>query len=236
MRLLLIALTACLRCLALIAFATGGLTLLLQAQQVARVAGNEEVAELLIDGAALGDEAACARALDEGAPVDSRSPNGCTPLMLAAGNGDLRIARRLINAGADVAATSHLGATPLFMAAMSGRLEVMGALLHAGAEVDDRSAFGGTALHAAASQAQRAAAKLLLMHGADVNARDASGLTPLMVLLYIGDADAAFMAELLAAGADASIENVEGLTAHHIAEREGRDDLLALLPPMTFTR
>ncbi|MBQ0959427.1 ankyrin repeat domain-containing protein [Ideonella sp. 4Y11] len=47
--------------------------------------------------------------LDKGAPVDARSANGSTPLMMAARYGDERSVKLLVERGADLAARNNLG-------------------------------------------------------------------------------------------------------------------------------
>lgn len=202
--------------------------LLWESQRRVRMTEREDLAELLVVGASVGDPAWWTDALALGAPCDAQSGSGDTALALAAGRGDVVLVTRLIEAGADVAAMSDVGMTPLAMAAMNGRAEVIRVLIDAGAAVDQRIRNDGTALHAAAAQSHHEAAKVLIEHGAAVNARDGEGCTPLIRLAYVGEADCGFAATLIAAGADVRLRNDEGETAYEIAEVQGRRDFVAV--------
>jgi len=70
---------------------------------------------------------------------------------------------------------------------------------------------GNALLHDAVISRNAELVALLILHGADVNAQCEEGWTP---LLRASDAaDEAIIRQLLAAGADPSITNVEGYTA-----------------------
>lgn len=195
-----VAITASLRCLVLVAVIVAGVLMFGDPHELTLPAIDTDLGEQLITGAAAGDEPSWREALDRGAPVDSRSRMGFTPLMFAAGQGDLVFARRLIEAGADVSATSDYQFTPLAMAALSGQTELMDLLLDAGAAVDQPTIRGGTALHAAARQGQRDAVMVLIAHGANVNARDYDDQTPLMVFAEVNADNATLADDLVAAG------------------------------------
>lgn len=62
--------------------------------------------------------------LGQGAEVDARSPNGTTPLMMAAGYGGLSGAEVLIAAGADAALRNDLGMTAADFARRAGQDEM----------------------------------------------------------------------------------------------------------------
>ena len=54
--------------------------------------------------------------IEHGAKVNARSPNGSTPLMMAAREGREELARTLLESGADTRAKNDWGDTPLVLA------------------------------------------------------------------------------------------------------------------------
>ncbi len=93
--------------------------------------------ERLWDASGSGDEAAIARALDDGADIEAldtrRSRNGRRPLNWAAFSDRPEAVRLLLARGAAVNATNKSGYTALHHAAESGSMEVVKLLLAAGA-------------------------------------------------------------------------------------------------------
>ncbi|MEX1023961.1 MAG: ankyrin repeat domain-containing protein [Planctomycetota bacterium] len=141
--------------------------------------GRPEFAELLLEhrdaldvfeAAASGDLAELRRVLaaDPGL-VDARSPDGFTPLHLAAFLGRPRAVRVLLAQGADAdsVAGNPSAVTPLHSAAASRRADVVRVLLAGGADPDARQAGGFTALQSAALHGDVAMTTALLAHGAD---------------------------------------------------------------------
>ena len=151
---------------------------------------RREVADLLLArgaeldvfaAAALGRAAELERLLArEPGLTEARSPDGWTPLHLAAHFGQERAVEALLASGADVHARSGnaMQNTPLH-AALAGRSRGVAArLLAAGADVNARQEGGYTALHEAALLGDANLAQLLLDHGADPTAAAADGRTP----------------------------------------------------------
>jgi RNA polymerase sigma factor (sigma-70 family) len=163
--------------------------------------GHEALADLLFDAgvepglheaAAIGDSGRVRAALDrEPALLDTDSPEGFTPLALAAHFGHLDVMRLLIDRGADVnrVATHRLAVTPLH-AALFGR-QVGAALLLIERGADVTLARGGsgwkragwTPLHYAAGMGFSTLVQPLLDRGADRSRADEEGKTPLDVAL-----------------------------------------------------
>jgi RNA polymerase sigma factor (sigma-70 family) len=159
--------------------------------------GHEALADLLFDAgvepglheaAAIGDSSRVRAALDrDPALLDTDSPEGFTPLALAAHFGHLDVMRLLIDRGADVnrVATHRLAVTPLH-AALFGR-QVGAALLLIERGADVTLARGGsgwkragwTPLHYAASMGFSTLVQPLLERGADRSRADEDGKTPL---------------------------------------------------------
>ncbi|WP_417310648.1 ankyrin repeat domain-containing protein [Devosia sp.] len=125
------------------------------------------------------DNARLAEALDEGFDVNSLSPDGFTPLALAAffGNGvafDLLLPRtRDVNVNAD----NPQRVAALHAATARRDARAVEALLKAGADPDLLQADDVTALHAAAMHGDTTIVGLLLLFGADPSLRNAKGKT-----------------------------------------------------------
>ena len=93
----------------------------------------------LWDAAIAGDTVALARAITDGAKVDSldvrRSPNGRRALNWAALGNHVPAIRMLLASGASINATNLTGFTPAHHAAEAGSADAMKFLIEAGADV-----------------------------------------------------------------------------------------------------
>ncbi|HEY1899294.1 MAG TPA: ankyrin repeat domain-containing protein [Steroidobacteraceae bacterium] len=125
--------------------------------------------------AATGAWAATPEAATAASAVETRGPDGSTPLQWAVYHEDVAQVKRLLKAGAKVGEANDYGATPMQMAAAIGNTDILKLLLEAGANVDSPNSEGQTALMAVARTGNVAAAKLLLKHGATVDARETWG-------------------------------------------------------------
>ena len=103
-----------------------------------------------------------------------KSPQGETPLMLAALNNKLPLAKLLILRGADV---NQAGWTPLHYAATRGHIEMMRLMIDNSAYLDAESPNGTTPLMMAAHYGTPMAVKLLLEEGADPRLKNKLGLS-----------------------------------------------------------
>ena len=118
----------------------------------------------------------------DGLPApDARSPDGFTPLHIAAFAHNAAATRALLAAGADadeLATAPFAQVTALGTAATFGAAEVVALLLDHGADTERTSDHGNTPLHSAAANGSRAIVELLLSHGANAAATTADGRTP----------------------------------------------------------
>ena len=156
---------------------------------VAMYQGHPEIAtELALAGADLDIFEAAATGhverLDEllardGTPVMSYSPDGWTPLHLAAFFGQERAVALLIERGGAVDAWSRNATSnqPLHAAVAGNDTDSSLWLLRHGAPVDTRQQGGFTPLHAAAQHGNAEVAAALLGHGADPTVRTDDGRT-----------------------------------------------------------
>jgi ankyrin repeat protein len=130
------------------------------------------------EAAALGDTARV-RALvaKDRDLLRATSPDGMTPLHLAAHFGQRDTAAALLNLGADPAAlmANALANTPMHAAAAGGQHALVELLVRAGAPVDARDGAGNTPLIVAAANGLVESVRLLLAKGADPAARNAQG-------------------------------------------------------------
>ena len=150
---------------------------------------QKEIVNLLVArGAALSIFEACAAGeververLVDTAAVNDYSPDGWTPLHLAAFFGHTKIAELLLARDADVAARSHNpnGNTALHAALVGNHKFVAGLLIGAGADVNAADAQGWRPLHLAAANNNLDALKALIAQGADVVAANSEGKTAL---------------------------------------------------------
>lgn len=178
---------------------SGGLSPIMLATYV----GRPDLVELLLASGAEVDVFAAAARGDVGrleallaadaAHVEARSPDGWTPLHLAAHFGHKRAARALLDRGAapDARSGNAMLNTPLHAALAGRHADVAELLLAYGAAVNATQHGGFTALHAAAQHGDLRLAELLLAHGADASAATDDGRTALMMADERGHAEVA---------------------------------------------
>ncbi len=163
--------------------------------------GHDALADLLFDAgvepglheaAAIGDTARVGATLEQHPEqLDTDSPEGFTPLALAAHFGHLDVMRQLIDRGANVnrVATHHIAVTPLHAALFGRQVEAAMLLIERGADVtlarggSGWKRAGWTALHYAAGLGFSTLVQPLLDRGADPSCRDEEGKTPLDVAI-----------------------------------------------------
>ena len=109
---------------------------------------------------------------------DEWSPDGFTPLHIAAFAHNDAAARALLDAGADpnvLATASFATVTPLGTAATFGAVGIARTLLDHGADTEATADHGFTPLQSAAANGNRELVELLLAHGARTDARNERG-------------------------------------------------------------
>lgn len=130
--------------------------------------------------------------------IDGCTPEGWTPLVLAAKKGYSRVVRIL---GADVSvADMEASIYALFRSCQNGHIAVTKMLVMADADVEARNWQGMTPLHKAAQKGHVGVMKVLLEAGANPNSRAPDGETPLKTAAAEGYLGAVKI--LMSAGAD----------------------------------
>ena len=135
------------------------------------------------------DTAGIARALRDGAAVNSRNRLGESALLMSLQKNRADIAQVLLDAGADVNEAAINGITPLMAAAFAGNVEMTRALLARGADTKAADRLGKNAITYAAGEGRTAVVRLLLDKGVDPNAAYRNDLTALMWAAGYGHAD-----------------------------------------------
>jgi len=136
----------------------------------------------LCEASAAGELERVERLLDvSDAAVNAHSPDGWTPLHLAAFFGHARIVELLLAHGGDVAArsTNSNGNTPLHAALAANQKMAAGLLIGHAANVNAADAAGWRPLHLAAANNNIDSMKSLIAQGADATGKNKDGLTPL---------------------------------------------------------
>jgi ankyrin repeat protein len=113
---------------------------------------EEELAELLVDGARYGDMEDVEAALQHKVPVDSADEFGRTAMHMAAANGHHHVIARLLAAGASAVLKNAEGNTPLHWACLNGHKQVVKALMDSGASAAVINSSGKTPVDEARSR------------------------------------------------------------------------------------
>ena len=138
----------------------------------------------LFDAAAAGEIERVERLLAERpADVSAYSPDGWTPLHLAAFFGHSKIVELLLAHDADVSARSRNpnGNTPLHAALAANQKMAAALLIGHGADLDAVDAGGWRPLHLAAANNNLDSMRTLVAQGADVTATNKEGLTAIQM-------------------------------------------------------
>ena len=146
-------------------------------RDLARRLADEADSLTLPEAAALDEVDRVRELLDEGEGADARTPDGFTPLHLAAFFGAPRVAALLLARGADPGATADnpMRVQPLHSAAAGRHDDIAALLIEAGADVNARQQAGYTPLQAAAANGDVGLVRALLKAGADASHANDAG-------------------------------------------------------------
>jgi hypothetical protein len=186
----------------------------------------------LILAAARGDGAEIERLLAAGASVTETDESGRTALLAATQGNHVDAARRLIAAGANVNAKDQNQDSPYLLAGARGHLEILRLTLAHGADLSSVNRFGGTALIPAAHYGHVEVVRALLKTPIAVDHVNRLGWTALLEAIILGDGGprhAEIVSLLLAAGANPSLADRDGVTPLTHARRRDQGRIVALL-------
>ncbi len=116
------------------------------------------------------------RLIEAGVPLDQRTENGETALMVASPG----VIRLLVENSVDINAQNKAGMTVLMKYARTENVEMVRTLLSLGAKIELRDLRGRTAFIHSIQSSHTNIAQVLLEKGADLEARDNRGWTALM--------------------------------------------------------
>jgi cytochrome c len=201
-------------------------TWILRASSVLLLFAVPAQASSLTDLAQIGDLAAVAGALDNGADVNEI--DGVTALYIAVEAGNIELAKLLIDRGADVNLPVKFKRTPLYAAAFGGFPDLVKLLLDSGAD-PNQPAKSQTVLHVAANNGCLQCVIYLVEAGADVNALTRNLVPPIHfavrnghddVVAYLRDHGAGppALAPISARLASANVESGEEIFARTCAQ------------------
>jgi ankyrin repeat protein len=180
-----------------------------------------------------GDAAGIARFAAAGADVNVRDGAGRTPAHVAAFASNDDALRALAAAGADLNALEGQDYDVLTIAAVADNPTLVALALELGNRADlITSPYEGTALIAAAHLGYHEVVRLLAEGGAPLDHVNNLGWTALMEAVVLGDGGpdhGATVQVLLAAGADPTIPDRDGVTPLDHAEARGFAQIAALL-------
>jgi len=180
-----------------------------------------------------GSVAAAEAALADGADLEGRDARGRTALLLAATEDRVEVARMLVARGADVDALDGRHDTPFLVTGVTGSVAMLEALLPGRPDTRIRNRYGGVAVIPASERGHAEYVEAVLrLTDIDVDHVNDLGWTALLEAVILGDGGPrhqAVVRALLAAGADRSIADRDGVTPLEHAQRRGQDAVAALL-------
>ena len=187
---------------------------------------------VLLASAAAGDADAVALAVRDGADLEARDAAGRTALLLASAGDHVEVARVLVALGADPDAVDAQQDTPWLVTGVTGSVEMLEVLLPAGPDLGLVNRFGGVSVIPASERGHVEYVRRVVTTGIDVDHVNRLGWTALLEAVILGDGGARHqevVRVLLAAGADPSIGDRDGVPALEHAIRLGHDELAAIL-------
>lgn len=189
-------------------------------------------AAALLAAAADGDVRGVEAVLDAGAPIEARDANRRTALLLAATADHVEVARVLVARGADVDALDDRHDTPWLVTGVTGSVAMGEVLLAGRPDQSLRNRFGGISVIPASERGHVEYVRWVVRQGIDVDHVNDLGWTALLEAVILGDGGPRhqeIVRILLAAGADRSLADRDGVTALDHARRKGHTALVALL-------
>ncbi len=186
----------------------------------------------LLRAAADGDADAVAVALRAGADIEARDEHDRTALLLAATYDHVPVAEVLVAMGADPDALDDRHDTPWLVTGVTGSVAMLETLLPAHPDLAVRNRFGGLSPIPASERGHVAYVRRVVRTGVDIDHVNDLGWTALLEAVILGDGGTRhqeIVRILLAAGADPTIADSDGVTPLRHAEQRGYHEIAALL-------
>jgi ankyrin repeat protein len=186
----------------------------------------------LLSAAAQGDLGTVNRLIASGGQLEARDAQGRTALLLATHGNHVEVARALIAAGANVNAKDNIQDTPFLYAGAEGRTEILKMTLAAGADVKSTNRYGGTALIPACHRGHVNTVKALLETKINIDHVNGLGWTALLEAVILGNGGPAhteIVRLLVAAGANVSLADRDGVTPLAHARRSNYREIATIL-------
>jgi ankyrin repeat protein len=176
--------------------------------------------------------------IDKGINVNTKTDTGWTALMAAVSKGRKDSTKALIDHGADVNAKTNDDKTVLSLAKRSEIVEMLKTAGASGPMIPDQMVarsklqemgitYNKNSLLNCTREGKMDAVKLFLEAGMNPNTANKDGVTPLMYVIYFGDAGVVDM--MIQKGADVNAKTVNGRTALMIATENNKANIIQLL-------
>lgn len=189
-------------------------------------------ASALLAAATAGDANKTATALAAGAPLEYRDDHRRTALLLASLNDRVDVARLLVGLGADPDAQDDRRDSAWLVTGVTGSVAMLETLLPANPDLKLRNRFGGISVIPASERGHVDYVRRVIQTGIDVNHVNDLGWTALLEAVTLGRGTEPWqeiVRILLAAGADASLPDGDGVTPLQHARSRGYDEIAAIL-------
>lgn len=186
----------------------------------------------LLRAAGRGDADAVAVALRAGADIEARDARRRTALLLASTFGRVAVAEVLVAMGADPDALDDRHDTPWLVTGVTGSVAMLEALLPAHPDLSIENRYGGLSPIPAAERGHVDYVRRVVRTGVDIDHVNDLGWTAMLEAVILGDGGddhVEIVRILLAAGADRTIADEDGVTPLQHAEQRGYDEIAALL-------
>ncbi|ADB29477.1 Ankyrin [Kribbella flavida DSM 17836] len=191
-----------------------------------------EAAAALLTAAEAGDANRVAAALAAKAPLEHKDGQGRTALLLASLHDRVDVARLLVGLGADPDAQDERQDSAWLVTGVTGSVAMLETLLPAKPDLKLRNRFGGVSVIPASERGHVDYVRRVVRTGIDVNHVNDLGWTALLEAVILGQGTERWqqiVRILLAAGADPSLPDRDGVTPLRHATTRGHDQLAAIL-------
>lgn len=194
---------------------------------------QDELDRRLLVAATEGDASTTEALLAAGADTETRDDKERTPLLLAATHDHVEVAQALVDAGADPDALDDRHDTPWLVTGVTGSVAMAEVLIAAEPDLTIRNRFGGIS-HIPASERGHDAYVAWVVENTDIAIDHVNdlGWTALLEAVILGEGTERWqriVRSLVAAGADVSIADRDGVTPLQHARRNGFTEIARIL-------